>query len=185
MTGWQALHDHAGLRPDDEVLVHGGAGGVGGFAVQLAAQADAMVTATVRGADRRATARQLGAGRVIDVSQHGLRRRAGPIRHRRWTRSAETTLDRSYSLAAPGWTVGDLAAPPSAERAAQYQATALFFIVPHRTGTSSGVGRDWSTAARLQVTIAATFPFADGQAAFESGQTWHRPPGKTVLVVRE
>jgi len=68
LTGWQGLHDHAGLRPDDEVLVHGGAGAVGGFAVQLAAQAGAVVTATVRGADDAHVAHQLGAQRVIDVN---------------------------------------------------------------------------------------------------------------------
>src|SRR3954451_15526019 len=42
---------HAGARRDDEVLVHGGAGGVGGFAVQLAVVLGARVTATCLGAD--------------------------------------------------------------------------------------------------------------------------------------
>jgi NADPH:quinone reductase-like Zn-dependent oxidoreductase len=37
----------------------------------------------------------------------------------------------------------------------------------------------------LQVTIAATFPLADGHAAFESEATLDRPPGKTILIVRE
>ena len=59
LTAWQALHEHARLQPGQHVLVHGGAGGVGAYAVQLAALAGARVTAT-------ASARN-----------HGLRHRAG------------------------------------------------------------------------------------------------------------
>jgi len=36
LTAWQALADYAALEPGERVLVHGGAGGVGAFAVQLA-----------------------------------------------------------------------------------------------------------------------------------------------------
>src|SRR3954452_2754714 len=79
LTGWQGLHDHAGLRPDDEVLVHGGAGAVGGFAVQLAAQGGATVTATVRGDDDADMARRLGAHRLIDVNR--MEFDAGPARY--------------------------------------------------------------------------------------------------------
>ncbi|MGV7858509.1 NADP-dependent oxidoreductase, partial [Mycobacterium kansasii] len=48
LTALQALVDHAAVRPGEEVLVHGGAGGVGALTVQLAAQLGAEVTATVR-----------------------------------------------------------------------------------------------------------------------------------------
>ena len=36
LTGWQALFDHAHLSSKDTILIHGAAGGVGSFAVQLA-----------------------------------------------------------------------------------------------------------------------------------------------------
>ena len=51
LTAWQALHEHAGLRPGQHVLVHGGAGGVGAYAVQLAELAGARVTATASARD--------------------------------------------------------------------------------------------------------------------------------------
>jgi NADPH:quinone reductase-like Zn-dependent oxidoreductase len=41
LTAWQALHEHAQLASGRHVLVHGGAGGVGAYAVQLAARAGA------------------------------------------------------------------------------------------------------------------------------------------------
>src|SRR6266566_4283475 len=46
LTAWQALHEHAKLAPGQHVLVHGGAGGVGAYVTQLAAQHGARVTAT-------------------------------------------------------------------------------------------------------------------------------------------
>jgi len=47
-TAWRALVDHAGVEPAETVLVHGGSGGVGHVAVQLAAAAGARVVATAR-----------------------------------------------------------------------------------------------------------------------------------------
>src|SRR5262249_57459557 len=49
LTAQQALFDHAHVRAGDSVLVLGGAGGVGGFTVQMAAAVGADVTATSRG----------------------------------------------------------------------------------------------------------------------------------------
>ena len=48
LTAWQALVDHAGVMRGERVLVQGGAGGVGVYAVQLAAVLSAQVTATGR-----------------------------------------------------------------------------------------------------------------------------------------
>lgn len=46
LTAWQALFDHGHLQPGQQVLIHGGAGGVGAFAVQLARWCGARVTAS-------------------------------------------------------------------------------------------------------------------------------------------
>lgn len=46
LTAWQGLVDHARVTPGLHVLVHGGAGGVGSFAVQIAVALEARVTAT-------------------------------------------------------------------------------------------------------------------------------------------
>jgi NADPH2:quinone reductase len=65
-TAYTAMHVRAGLRPDDIVLVHGGAGGVGTAAIQLARAAGARVLATDRGDDRLALCRDLGAELAVD-----------------------------------------------------------------------------------------------------------------------
>jgi len=67
LTAWQSLFDHAGLKAGQVILVNGAGGAVGGYAVQLAKQAGARVTATAspRSADR---VRSYGADRVIDYT---------------------------------------------------------------------------------------------------------------------
>jgi hypothetical protein len=64
LTAWQALADHAALHPGEQVLVQGGAGGVGLFAVQLAGILGGHVTATGHSTDA-GLVRDLGAERFI------------------------------------------------------------------------------------------------------------------------
>lgn len=65
LTAWQALFDAGAVGPGDRVLIHGGAGGVGHFAVQLAHHAGCYVVATASGTDA-AFVHSLGANEVID-----------------------------------------------------------------------------------------------------------------------
>ena len=67
LTAWQALFEHASLKAGQSILINGAGGAVGGYAVQLARQAGANVTATVsaRSLDR---IRSYGADRIIDYT---------------------------------------------------------------------------------------------------------------------
>ena len=64
LTAWQALVDHASVKRGERVLVQGGAGGVGVYAIQLAAVLSAQVTATGR-SQSEAFVRDLGAQEFI------------------------------------------------------------------------------------------------------------------------
>lgn len=65
LTAWEALHERAQVRADDEVLIHAGAGGVGHIAVQLARIAGARVCTTVGSQAKADFAQTLGA-------EHGI-----------------------------------------------------------------------------------------------------------------
>ena len=65
LTAWQGLFDRARLRAGERILVHGGAGAVGLFVIQLARLHGAQVTATAS-ARNFAFVSQLGAAQVID-----------------------------------------------------------------------------------------------------------------------
>jgi NADPH:quinone reductase-like Zn-dependent oxidoreductase len=67
LTAWQALFEHGGLTRGHRVLINGAGGGVGGFTVQLAKQAGAVVVATA--SPRSAgIVRSLGADEIIDYT---------------------------------------------------------------------------------------------------------------------
>lgn len=65
LTAWQGLFEHGHLHPGDRVLIHGGSGSVGHFAVQIAHLHGAHVIATASPANFDLV-RQLGADEVID-----------------------------------------------------------------------------------------------------------------------
>jgi NADPH:quinone reductase-like Zn-dependent oxidoreductase len=64
-TAWQGIFVHGHLEKGQTILIHGGAGAVGSYAVQLASNAGATVTATASG-DDEAYLESIGASRVID-----------------------------------------------------------------------------------------------------------------------
>jgi NADPH2:quinone reductase len=72
ITAWEALHDRARIQPDQSVLIHAGAGGVGHVAIQLARIAGARVATTVSDADKADFVHTLGAEFVIDYKQEDL-----------------------------------------------------------------------------------------------------------------
>src|SRR5215208_2826238 len=65
LTAWQGLFDHGRLGEHERVLIHGAAGGVGGFAVQLARARGAHVIATASTPSLRLV-RELGAHEAVD-----------------------------------------------------------------------------------------------------------------------
>jgi NADPH:quinone reductase-like Zn-dependent oxidoreductase len=67
-TAWEGIFTHAHLKKGQTILIHGGAGAVGGYAVQLASRAGATVIATASG-DDEAYVKFIGASRVINYRE--------------------------------------------------------------------------------------------------------------------
>src|SRR5450432_3614209 len=67
-TAWQGIFTHGHLEKGQAILIHGGAGAVGAYAVQLASHAGATVIATASG-DDEAYLNSIGASRVIDYRE--------------------------------------------------------------------------------------------------------------------
>lgn len=71
-TAWTALEEVAGIKAGDRVLIHGGAGGVGHVAVQIASASGAEVIATAGSETARERVRELGADTVLDYDSDTL-----------------------------------------------------------------------------------------------------------------
>lgn len=182
LTALQALVDHAAVQPGEEVLVLGGAGGVGLLTVQLAAILGARVTATVR-SDAGELLRGLGAARVIDVRSEAFEEGGAAYDVVIDTVGGET-LGRSFGVLRRGGRLVTLSAPPPAGKADEYGITATFFIVMPN-GEQLAELAALVDDGRLHLEIAGTFPLEQGREAFESGRRPGRRAGKTVIVVRD
>lgn len=72
MTAWSALVERASIQPGEKVLIHGGTGGVGHVAIQLAKARGAVVYTTVSSEEKASIARNLGADEVINYKDESV-----------------------------------------------------------------------------------------------------------------
>ena len=132
LTAWQALFDHAHLGAGQTVLIHGGAGGVGVFAVQLARWAGAQVLTTAS-ARHREFLRELGAKEIIDYTNVRFEDVVHDVDLVFDTVGGET-LQRSWQVIKPGGALVSIVSPPppAAERKEQDVRFAYFIVEPNR-----------------------------------------------------
>ena len=180
LTAWEALVERAAVKPGQCVLVHGGAGGVGSFVTQLAVALGARVTCTAHAADV-AYVLGLGAEHVIDAESLDAEK---GIFDAVINAVGQDTPEGLFAALHHGGHLITLQEPPSKELADKYGVTALFFVATANQDCLIQAA-DMIDTGRLKVNVAATFPLAEGRAAYESGAVRRAHPGKTVLVVRD
>ena len=178
LTAWQALHEHARLQPGQHVLVHGGAGGVGAYAVQLAALHGARVTATASARDH-AFVIGLGADQALDYSG----------RFEDHVRDVDVVVDpvggditaRSWPLLRSGGTLVAIAEEPDPSHAGRADVRGVYFVVRPDGGQLRELG-SLIDNRRLRPMVSLAFGLSDLPEAFQA-QRRTRPPGKVVVSV--
>jgi len=174
LTAWQGLIERAGLAAGQRVLIHGAAGGVGTFAVQLARWRGARVTGTASAANLDFV-RSLGADEVIDYRAEGFENVVRDV-DVVFDTVGEETLERSWGVLKPGGRLVTVAA--SGEQTTDERIRAAYFIVePSRTQLAE-IARLIDGGA-LRPVVGAVFPLAEARQAYQ-----HKPShGKVVLRV--
>ena len=178
LSAWQGLFDHGRLSEGERVLIHGAAGGVGAFAVQLARTRGAHVLGTAS-AENVVAAHELGADEVIDHSVSRFEDVVDPVDLVFDTVGGER-LERSPAvLRAGGRLVSIATEPPHID--AQREIDAIYFVVEPNRGQLTELTR-LADGGDLRPTIDKTYPLADARAAFERTLERGRR-GKIVLRV--
>jgi NADPH:quinone reductase-like Zn-dependent oxidoreductase len=181
LTAWQALFDHASVAKGKRVLIHGAAGGVGVFAVQIANWTGAEVIATASASNHDFLG-ELGADQVIDYTKLRFEDEVEDLDMVLDTMGGDT-LDRSYGVLRRGGTLVSVAAEPSAEKAKEFGVHAVFFIVePNRTQLMEIV--HLIDAGKIRPVLDTVLPLDQARQAFERGLTNHAR-GKIVLRIAE
>ncbi len=117
LTALTAIEDTAQLKSGQTVLIHGGAGGVAGFAIQLAKHLGAKVITTAS-AGNHPYVRSLGADRVIDYNVEDFAK-IGPICDVVFDTVGGDVQIRSYAVLKPGGKLVWIAPAPDGFRPAR------------------------------------------------------------------
>ena len=179
LTAWQALFDHAKIEKGERVLIHGAAGGVGTYAVQLANWKGAQVIATASAKDHNFLG-ELGASEVIDYTHEHFEEKVEAVDMVLDTVGGETQ-QRSWGVLRRGGILISIVSPVAAEKAAALGLRGAFFIVEPNRAQLIQMGHliDKGT---LRVVVGAVLPLARAREAFEQASAGHKR-GKTVLQV--
>jgi NADPH:quinone reductase-like Zn-dependent oxidoreductase len=179
MTAWQALVDHGGVGAGKRVLIHGAAGGVGLFAVQLARWKNAEVIGTASAPDLEFV-RGLGAMEAIDYKA---------TRFEDVVEGVDVVLDliggetqqRSFQALRPGGILVATSSPPSQELAKRHRVRALMMFMQPSTAILKQIG-ELLDAGRIKTHVGKVFSLAETRQAQELSQHGH-VQGKIVLRV--
>jgi NADPH:quinone reductase-like Zn-dependent oxidoreductase len=179
-TAWQALFDHAALGKGQRILIHGAAGGVGSFAVQLAKWKEAYVIGTAS-AQNQAFLRELGVDEAIDYENTRFEdvvhdvdvvfdTIGGDIRTRSWK-----------VLKKGGILVSIVGPPPSADEAAKHGVRSAFFSAQTNASQLAEIAK-LVDSGKIYPIVETVLPLAEARHAHELAEKGHAR-GKIVLKV--
>src|SRR5436189_3452814 len=181
LTAWQALVDVAKLQPGQTVLIHGGSGGVGSFAIQIANARGARVIATASTANQDLL-KQLGADAAIDYTK---------TRFEDVVKDVDAVLDpvgketlaRSYGVVKKGGIVMSLVARPDP---AEFQKRGIrgAGISVHPDAADLAEIARLIDAGKIKPIVTQVLPLSEAIAAQQQAAT-HHTRGKVVLRIAD
>lgn len=178
-TAWQALVEHGHLEHGQKVLIHGGTGGVGHFAVQFARLKGAQVYATASG-DSLAFLSKLGVDRAIDYKQERFEDICEDFDLVIDLIGGETQARSWQVLGEGGRLVSTLEMPDAHHPQAQGKTGAVFITCPD--GRELAEIASYVADGQVKVVIAETFELRDAVKALDYIANQH-VHGKVVLRV--
>lgn len=176
LSAYIPLVEVAQVKSGERVLIHAGAGGVGGMGVQIAKLLGAHVVATC-GPSNLEYVQSLGAEAVIDYTSEDFVAKAG---------ACDVVFDtvggdvhaRSFDVLKPGGRLVYIAAKPVAAATRSDVTLTAARVVP--TTARLAVLLQWAAERRVKPQVGQTFPLSEARAAYERSQSGHAR-GKIVL----
>ena len=191
LTAWQALFDHAHLSAKDTILIHGAAGGVGSFAVQLARWTGAHIIGTAS-EHNSSFLKDLGVNDVIDYKKTSFEDRVHDVDVVFDTVGGKT-LERSWRVLRKGGKLVSVASQdlPTTfdklqayfkEKGDSYSIDATWFILHPSRDQLIRIG-ELIDSGRVKPVVDTILPLSQASQAYEGAKGVHKH-GKIVLRVR-
>jgi NADPH:quinone reductase-like Zn-dependent oxidoreductase len=181
LSAWQALVDVAKLQPGQTILIHGGSGGVGSFAIQIAKARGARVIATASTANQDAL-KQLGADVAVDYTKtkfEGVAKDVDAV----LDPVGKDTLARSYDVVKKGGIVMSLVARPDPVEL-EKRGIRGASIFAHSDAEDLAEIAQLIDAGKIKPMVTQVLPLSDAIAAQQQAAT-HHTRGKVVLRIAD
>jgi len=181
LTAWQALVDTAKLSAGQTVLIHGGSGGVGSFAIQIAKARGAKVIATASTTNQELL-KQLGADVLIDYTKQKFEDVAKDV-DVVLDSVGKDTLERSYGVLNKGGFIVTLVARMNQAQLDNRAIRGVSLSVEPNSDELAEI-RKLIDEKKIKVVVSQTFPLSEARKAQEQAATGHTR-GKIVLKIAD
>ena len=179
VSAWQALVENIGLSKGQKILIHGGAGGIGSIAIQLAKYLGADVATTVSINDKQFV-QELGADQVIDYKTQTFEDTLHDYDAVFDTVGGET-YRRSFKVLKKGGVIVSMLEQPNSELMSQYGIKAIFQFTQVDRERLTKLAQ-WADQNNIRVNVEKTFSLDEAGKALDYQKDVH-PRGKVILAM--
>ncbi len=179
VAAWRALTEDIDLSKDQKILIHGGAGGIGSIAIQLAKNLGAYVATTVSANDKPFV-QELGADVVIDYRTQtfeDLLQNYDAV----FDTVGGDTYRRSFKVLKKGGVIVSMLEQPDSELMNQYGVKAIFRFTQADRERLTKLAQ-WVDQNNIRVNVEKEFSLDEAGNALDYQRDVH-PRGKVVLVM--
>jgi alcohol dehydrogenase len=175
----QALEEHMQLKRNQKILIHGGAGGIGSVAIQIAKHIGAYVATTVS-ADDKEFVRSLGADKIVDYKSEKFENEVKDF-DAVYDTVGGAVMEKSFDILRRGGVLVSMVGEPSQEKATTLGVTAIAQQTKTNTEHLKRVAELVEQGA-ITPHVDTVFPFERIREAFDRLETGS-PRGKVVLKI--
>jgi NADPH:quinone reductase-like Zn-dependent oxidoreductase len=179
VSAWWALVDDIGLSNGQKILIHGGAGGIGSIAIQLAKNLGAYVATTVSTNDKQFV-QELGADIVIDYKTQSFEDLVHEYDAVFDTVGGET-YRRSFKVVKKAGIIVSMLEQPDSELMNQYDVKAIFRFTQATRERLTKLA-EWIDQNNIRVNVEKKFSLEKAGDALDYQKDVH-PRGKVVLAM--
>jgi alcohol dehydrogenase len=179
VSAWRALTENIGLSKGQRILIHGGAGGIGSIAIQLAKYLGAEIATTVSANDKQFV-QELGADVVIDYKSQNFEDLLHDYDSVFDTVGGQT-YKRSFKVLKKGGIIVSMLEQPNSELMNQYDIKAIFQFTQADRERLTKLAQ-WVDQNNMRVNVDRTFSLDEAADALDYQKDVH-PRGKVVLDI--
>jgi alcohol dehydrogenase len=180
VSAWQALVETIGLSGGQKILIHGGAGGIGSIAIQLAKHLRAHIATTVSTNDKEFV-KELGANEIIDYKTQTFEELLPHDYDAVFDTVGGETYTRSFSVLKKGGIIVSMLEQPNQELMNHFGVKAIFQFTQVNRERLTKLAQ-WVAQNNIHVNVDRTFPLDEAGKALDYQRDVH-PRGKVVLQV--